>query len=218
MDCDRRVRVVIADDHPVVLLGFRAVLDERSGIEVIAETMSSSELIPLLATHCCDVLVTDFSMPKGVYGEGLSYIKYLRRSFPKLPIVVVTMITNAALLQSIVSAGVLGVLDKGSSIERLPNAIHAAAARRPWLSPLIATLLTAIVVPTTPAERDALLTPREAEVFRLLAQGMSVTQISEHVHRSYKTVSQQKNDGMRRLGLRTDMELLKYLHEHGFYG
>lgn len=211
-----RVRVILADDHPVVLLGVRGVLDAHIGIEVVAEASRSDEIVALLKTQHCDVLITDFSMPAGTYGEGLGFISYTRRHFPNVPIIVLTMIGNPAILQSILDLGVMGLLDKGSSINRLPDAISSAVEQRRWVSPAITALLGTGSTLRGHSGRRPTLSPREAEVFRLLASGMSLKQIAAHLNRSHKTISQQKNDGMRKLNLKTDMELLTYLREHGF--
>ena len=91
------VRVVVADDHPVILFGAEHALLKFPGIQVVARARQSTELIKVLQTVPCDVLVTDLAMPGGQYGDGLPLIGYLRRNFPTLPIVVLTMLENAAL-------------------------------------------------------------------------------------------------------------------------
>ncbi|HZZ13277.1 MAG TPA: response regulator, partial [Paraburkholderia sp.] len=93
------VRVVIADDHPVILFGAEQALLKFPGVQVVARARQSTELIKVLQTMPCDVLVTDLAMPGGQYGDGLPLIGYLRRNFPDLPIVVLTMLENAALLK-----------------------------------------------------------------------------------------------------------------------
>jgi two-component system capsular synthesis response regulator RcsB len=91
------VRVVVADDHPVILFGAEQALLKFPGLQVVARARQSTELIKVLQTIACDVLVTDLAMPGGQYGDGLPLIGYLRRNFPNLPIVVLTMLENAAL-------------------------------------------------------------------------------------------------------------------------
>ncbi len=91
------IRVVVADDHPVILFGAEQALLKFQGIRVVARAKQSTELVKILQTTPCDVLVTDLAMPGGQYGDGLPLIGYLRRNFPDLPIVVLTMLENAAL-------------------------------------------------------------------------------------------------------------------------
>src|SRR4051812_32205384 len=94
------LRTIIADDHPVVLMGTRAALEASGDIEVVAEAASGDELLELVATHPCDVVVTDFSMPGGRHGDGLCLLDLLQRRYPRLPIVVLTMLSNLAVLQT----------------------------------------------------------------------------------------------------------------------
>src|SRR5579871_901369 len=100
------LRVVVADDHPVILFGAEHALLKFPGLQVVGRAKQSTELIKLLQSIACDVLVTDLAMPGGQYGDGLQLIGYLRRNFPKLPIVVLTMLENVALLKRLSELGV----------------------------------------------------------------------------------------------------------------
>ena len=103
---------MVADDHPVILFGAEQALLKFQGIRVVARAKQSTELVKILQTTPCDVLVTDLAMPGGQYGDGLPLIGYLRRNFPDLPIVVLTMLENAALLKRLNELGVTSVVNK----------------------------------------------------------------------------------------------------------
>lgn len=209
------MRIILADDHPVVLLGIRAVIEKNKNLNIVAEARDSDELIACLQAHACDVLVTDLSMPPGKHGESIVLIGHIRRHYPELPIIVLTMISNAALLRTVLDLGVRGLLDKARSIHEIGLALDAVLKGRKYVSQEILTAVERIGPKQGGKRGYQSLSPRETEVFRLLASGLSISEIAEQLHRTYKTISQQKNDGMRKLNLNTDVELYDYARQHG---
>lgn len=207
------LRTIIADDHPVVLMGARAALEATGDIEVAGEAANGDQLIELLACLPCDVLVTDFSMPGGRYGDGLSLIDLLRRRYPRLPIVVLTMVNNAAVLQTMRSRGAIGLCDKRAPLREVAVAVRFAAAGRAYLSDTIRYQFDMAGLHT--ASDSTRLSAREIEVVRLYVGGMSITQIADQLNRSVKTVSRQKRDAMRKLGIDHDSRLSEYARERG---
>ena len=204
------LRVFLADDHPVVLRGARAIL-EASGITVVGEARSSDELLAALAVEACDVVVTDFAMPGGTAPDGAEMIRLLRERHPLLPIVVMTMIGNVGILDALLRAAVLGVVEKTEDMEILPMAVRSAANRRVFISPGLRRQLDAM----GKRRGRGTLSVREAEIIRLLASGLTVTEIAQQLDRSLKTISRQKIDAMRKLGLENEAELYAYARENG---
>ncbi|WPN97285.1 response regulator transcription factor [Pseudomonas sp. MUP55] len=196
------LRVVLADDHPIFLIGLRAVLERDEHVRIVGEANSPQALNALLQHCACDVLVTDFMMPAEPQADGLRLIEHLRRHHPDLPIVVVTMLNNAGLFHSILALGVMGLLSKASLADELPQAIRQALSLAGQAS-------------GDGAHAQEPLSPRELEVIRLLAGGMTVGEIAAHLHRSKQTVSAQKVSAMRKLGLGNDAALFIYVQEHG---
>ena len=225
-DETRPIRIVVADDHPVVLMGTKLILREtRKNLRVVGEAGSGKALLMLLARQPCDLLVTDFSMPAGDDSEdGLLLIRRLRRNHPDLPIIVMTMIRNPALVRGMFAAGANGVVGKADMAKELLRALHAVLGKRTYVSSDLHEWLDRAAAPESPGETDdmqiaeadmALLSPREAEVVRMYAGGLSVTQIAERLRRSVKTVSQQKNDAMRKLGLTSNSQLYEFARSSG---
>jgi two-component system capsular synthesis response regulator RcsB len=211
-------RIVIADDHPVVMLGIRALLKEHSGMQVVGEASSGRELLAMLASEPCDLLITDFSMPyEDGSGDGLSLLKRVRRDHPRLPVIVLTMVHNAALTRGMLAAEVNGLVAKVAMTKELQLAIGAVMNGRTYICESMREHVLDWSVPERPegAANPAVLSQREAEVVRLYAQGLSVTQIAEQLHRSVKTVSQQKNDAMRKLGITSNTQLFEYARTYG---
>lgn len=122
------LRVILADDHPFVLLGVRSALAEHRDIVIVGEATGPARLIDLLRSVPCDVLVTDLTMPGtgGVIDDGLDLIRRIRDEWPALRVVVLTGVTNAAMLRSILSDGAVGVLSKTEALSELAAAIRSA--------------------------------------------------------------------------------------------
>ncbi|WP_248748662.1 response regulator transcription factor [Pseudomonas sp. MWU15-20650] len=213
---DQPLRIVIADDHPIFLIGLRAVLERDQHISIVGEANSPQALNELLRHCACDVLVTDFMMPAEPQADGLRLIEQLRRHNPDLPIVVVTMLNNVGLFHSILALGVMGLLSKASLADELPQAIRQVRQQRPYVAHAIRQALSlAGAVGADRLHSQEQLSPRELEVIRLLAGGLTVGEIAAHLHRSKQTVSAQKVSAMRKLGLSNDAALFIYMQEHG---
>lgn len=206
---DLSIRLAIADDHPVVLLGLAAELARNPAMKVVGQATDSTELVALLDEQPCDVLVLDYAMPGGKYGDGLVLISYLRRRWLDMRLVLYTMVDNPALLLAIVKHGVKAVISKSDPLARLVDGVYAAHGGRQYYSPLIKDMLLDTMMV---AEADRL-TPREAEIVRLFCAGGTITEIAERLHRSVQTVSTQKRSAMRKLGVNRDVDLIKLLSD-----
>ncbi len=201
-----KIKVVIADDHPIVLLGLREIILRRERFELAAEATSSSQLIAEIDNHAPHVVITDFNMPgDSTYGDGLKLIEYLGRRFPGVKILVLTMVSNSLIVNKLLELGVFGVIQKSQLHNEIDTALSALSANPPYRNP-------ARSVPDNPqvAERFARLSPKEAEVLRLFVAGNTVSHISQLLARSKKTISGQKMSAMRKLEVDTDQSLLQY--------
>ncbi|MFM1690392.1 response regulator [Aeromonas salmonicida] len=207
-------KIILADDHPLILAGIRSLIaHNQPGCEVVAEAHQVSELLNTLQQHSCDLLITDFSMPGDERSDGLTMIQQLKRDYPTLPILVLTQIHNAGILQSLLQLGVSGVLLKKAVISELSDAIRQILSGHSYIGCSVKTLLAEAGLDHQTSL--AQLTPKESEVVRLLAGGMSVTQVAEYLHRSVKTISTQKKSAMLRLGITSDSGLFFYAKKHG---
>ena len=209
-------KIILADDHPLILTGIRSLIDQITPkCEVIAEAYQVSDLLNLLQQHHCDLLITDFSMPGDTRSDGMVMIQQLRRDYPNLPIIVLTQIQNSAILQSLIQVGVKGLILKKSVINELADAIRQILLGHRYIGPTVRMLLESAGI--SGQGNNNPLTPKESEVVRLLASGMSVTQVADYLHRSVKTISTQKKSAMVRLGLQSDSALFLYARENGLY-
>lgn len=203
------LRIVVADDHPVLLAGMEHLLNEQPGFQVAGLVRDSTALVQLLSQSSVDVVITDFSMPEGRYGDGVALLRFLRRRFPQVRLVVLTAMESPMVLSSILGAGVACIVSKSDPLEHLLPAVEAVLADRGYLSPEVQRLTAAPAEDAT-GPSDASLSRRESEVLRMFAEGLTVIQIAERVGRSRKTVSTQKVAAKRKLGLTSDAEIFKY--------
>ena len=207
------LRIIIADDHPVVRIGTKAVIESSGVGQVVAEASTVAELMTALADHECDVLVTDYSMPGGAQADGFAMIAMIRRRFPELPVLMLSVSNNLAILRMVVATGVLGLVDKTSSMDELPLAIQTVQRGMSYVSLSLKERIDAIGTESVEEGEARPLSPREVEVLRLLGSGMTVKEIAIHLHKSVSTISRQKGDAMLKLGLKGDAELFDYLRD-----
>lgn len=208
------VRIFIADDHPFTLAGVRAEIERASApFEVAGEASNGMALLQLLAeSRPGDLLVTDFAMrgPRLRECDGLPLLLTLRRQFPVLPIIVLTEVDNPAMLRAMVDAGVRGLIDKTSARDELLMALRKVAAGRIYFCRAMREALDQVGQGMAPR-----ISPHEAEVVRLFAGGLTVSEIAVRLSRSIKTISRQKNDAMHKLGLDNNSQLYAYARDHG---
>jgi two-component system, NarL family, captular synthesis response regulator RcsB len=210
------LRVILADDHPIFLIGLKVVIEGNGRAAVVAQASAPDELLDTLREQACDLLVTDFMMPVQHQTDGLRLLERIRREHPALPIIVVTMLNNAGLFRSMLALKIQGLISKASLADELPAAIDSVVRGKPFIADSVQRGLLEVAAfgaETLVAMQD--LSPRELEIIRLLATGNSVGAIAAQLNRSKQTVSAQKVSAMRKLGLANDAALFIYLQEHG---
>jgi two-component system capsular synthesis response regulator RcsB len=206
---DFTIRVILADDHPAVVAGLLHTLKKYPTLDVVDTVGNSTELLAALGKQPCDVLVSDYSMPGGDYGDGITLFSFLRRRYPALRIVILTMIDNPGVIRSILKLDIQCILSKADTTDHLLAAIHGAYANGRYFSPAISKIVWQLDIESSTSSSRAL-TKRESEVIRLFVSGLSVNEIAAQLKRSKQTISAQKSSAMRKLGVATDTELIKY--------
>jgi len=207
------MRVIIADDHPVVRIGLRMLIDLSGTCVVVGEAEGPDSLLNLLSTTPCDLLITDLSMPGDLQSDGLKMLGMVRRRYPSVRIILVTMFANVATLRSALTEGVMAIVSKGASAKELPMAIRSVGEGRRFVSELLRTALAPAGIGH--ASTKPSLSAKEHEVVRMLASGMTVSEIAGYFNRSVSTISKQKNMAMHRLGISTAVDLFAYARDSG---
>ncbi|MEN5041839.1 response regulator transcription factor [Stenotrophomonas sp. TWI1149] len=199
-------RVVIADDHPFILAGVRELIEQDARFRVVAQVSDSAALMRALHTQQPDILITDYLMPGDSRTcDGSVLIGRLHRAFPSLPILVLTMITTPWMIDEMYRVGAHCVITKSGDPAELLSALTAARMQRTYRSNSAGRSSATTAPPQAPRHG---LSPRELEVVRLFSNGQTVSDIAARFNRSRCTVSAQKASAKRKLGTRSDQELV----------
>jgi DNA-binding NarL/FixJ family response regulator len=205
------LRVVLADDHPVIRDGLAALLSATEGIDVVATAAGGDEAVRLAVTHRPDVLVVDLHMPGGL--DGVEATRKVRTAAPEVGILVLTMLDDDESVRAALDAGAAGYLLKGDSRQQIVRAIHAVAAG--------ATILGSGVTPqrlAAPSQAPAPfaeLTPRERQVLDMLATGSSTAAIAGRLGVATKTVTNNLSAIFAKLGVTGRTEAALLARDHG---
>jgi len=204
------IRVLIADDHHLVRDGLKQILGAADGLEVAGEASSGDEALALVKANDYDLALLDMSMP-GL--SGIELIKRLKLEKPKLRILVLSMHAEQQYAARALKAGASGYLTKDSASEQLIRAIHKIAAGGVLISE---TTAASLIGDTTGGEAlpHTLLSDREFEIFKLLAEGRSPTEIAAQLRLSVKTVSTHKTRVLQKMNLGGTADLVRYALEH----
>jgi two-component system, NarL family, captular synthesis response regulator RcsB len=217
MNAIRDFRIVIADDHPVIRHAITHALSSIPNARVEAAARSGTELLGLLAQSKWDMIITDFTMNSAQSDtDGLALIAQLRHRYARIPVIVFTMLNNDDALIRLARTGVAAIVDKCEGVDEFRTAtLEVMHRRRPYYSQRIRARLQHFAKGGETRTGKDLLTKKEIEVIRLFASGASLTDIARHVSRSISTVATQKSVAMKKLHVRTNAELVKYVQENG---
>ncbi|PAA32507.1 response regulator [Pseudomonas fragi] len=202
-----QMKVLLADDHPIVLMGVREIIERDPRFKVVGEAMSSSELIDKISLLKPDVIITDYNMPgDDQYGDGTRLVEYLRRHFPEPKVLILTVITNAQVLTWLYELGISGVISKSAGLEQILVALDAFYRQGHYQQDQPQGALSEGADDLS--QRLSQLTVKEFEVLRLFSTGVSVSDVAHSLNRSIKTISTLKISAMRKLNVDNDQALL----------
>jgi DNA-binding NarL/FixJ family response regulator len=206
------IRILIADDHAIVREGLKRIVTSADDMEVIGEAADGTEVMQHVRGTDFDVLVLDLSMPGR---SGMELIKLVRGEKPKLRILVLSMHEELQYAVRAIKSGASGYLTKESAPVQLLQVLRKIAAGGAFISTDVAEQLAlgSMLGGSTAAHEK--LTDREFEVFRLIAVGMSVTEIAARLNLSAKTISTHKANLMQKMSLQNQSELIRYAIKHG---
>jgi DNA-binding NarL/FixJ family response regulator len=207
-----RPRVLLVDDHTLVLDGFRKLLEDRCEIVGVAE--DGRTLLRMAQELQPDIVTLDISMPQL---NGVDAARKLKKILPRIKLIFVTMHADQAYVNEAFKAGAAGYLLKRSAGSELLQAIQSVMDGQCYVTPLVAKgLVQSVVTGERPAvQKEKSLTSRQREVLQLVAEGMTVKEIASALSLSPKTVEFHKSQIMTELDLHTTAELTKYALVHG---
>jgi DNA-binding NarL/FixJ family response regulator len=201
------LKVLIADDHPLMLNGIRRALEASDGIDVVGEARSGEELLALVARRKPDVVMVDLHMP-GI--SGLECIAELTRSWPAVKSVVLSASDDRASIDTALLAGASAYILKSVSPVDIPSILRQAAAGAVYHVPSV----PAPHSETSSAPRGPELTPRENAILMAVADGLTTKAISEDLWLSEHTVKFHLTNIYRKLGVSNRSAAVRYVFEH----
>ena len=192
------IRILIADDHEVVRSGLKSLVD-GTDIKVVVEASTGEEAIAAVDMHELDVVLLDIRMDEG---DGLTALGRIKLDHPDLPILMLSTYDNPNYVARAVALGANGYLLKGSSRERLIEAIQKSAkVESAWAREELRRVTGALSTPRLAADIEVPLTKRESEVLRQLAFGLTNKEIAQALGISYETVKEHVQHILRKVGV-----------------
>lgn len=201
------IKILIADDHAIVRQGLRKIVSIDEQMTVVGEARNGAELLNLVREEPADVVILDLSMPGR---NGLETLKDLKRVFPSLPVIILSIHPEDQYAVRAFKAGAAGYMTKESAPEELVKAIKKAFQGGKYISPQVAELLAEHLETKTDGETHKSLSDREFEVFSLLASGKTVGQIAADLSLSVKTISTYRTRILEKMGAENNAELTRY--------
>jgi DNA-binding NarL/FixJ family response regulator len=204
-----KVRVLIVEDHETVREGLKLILDAQSDIDVVGEAGDGLTAVARAQELLPDVVLMDISMPKL---NGLKATEKIKQSCPNVKVLALTRHKDDGYLQQILSVGASGYVLKQSSSHQLLHAIRSVVGGGKYLDPAVAGKVIGgfAVNRSAPSGRQANLSERESETLRLTAWGYSNKEIASRVGLSVKTVEVHKANGMKKLGMQSRIDIVRY--------
>ncbi|MGX9520098.1 response regulator [Vibrio mediterranei] len=208
---DAKIRVVIVDDHQVVLEGFMARLEREPEIDVVATASNGVEAIEVVKSTLPDVVLMDVSMP---IMNGIESTQVLKEELPNIRVLMLTMHDNREYIMKVMQAGAVGYMLKEISAEKMVQAIKTVHQGSTYFcesvtQTLFSQEITPVVAKSNPLSR------REEFVLKLVAQGCSSKKIAQMLDISYRTVETHRQNIKHKLDLHSTAELAKYALENG---
>jgi two-component system, NarL family, invasion response regulator UvrY len=204
-------KILLVDDHPIVRHGIKQVLAGAFQPAVIGEAATAEEGLNEIRSTEWDVLVLDLTLPGT---SGLDLLKDLRRERPAMPVLVLTMHPAEQFARRAIHAGAAGYLTKDSPPAELVKAINELMAGRRYLTGK-ADDFAADARPSRSQRADEVLSDREYQVLRLIASGLTVSQIASRLSLSVKTISTYRKRVLDKMHMKTTAELMHYAIQHG---
>ena len=205
-------RIVIADDHTIVREGLKQILAAASDLEVVGEASDGHEALARVRALDFDLLLLDMSMPGK---SGIELIKQVHAEKPKVKILVLSMHEEQQYAVRAIRAGASGYLTKESASRQLVEAIRKIAAGGAFISAEVAQQLALGAMPDAKGPLHASLSDREYQVFMLIAEGKSISDIAGQLNLSVKTVSTHKANVLQKMNMSTTGELIRYAIANG---
>jgi len=210
-----KIKIILADDHPIVRQGLRQMIEADKSLLIVAEAGDGESSLKLIEMHEPDVAVLDIDMPKM---DGFAVVRELQRKKSAVKVVFLTMHGEEEIFQAAMDLGVKGYVLKDSAITDIAASIKSVADDRPFLSPSLSALLLKRRRRADALEKEQpglhLLSPTEIKILKLIAADKTSKEIGELLFISYRTVETHRSNICRKLGLHGSLALTKFAAAH----
>jgi len=203
--------IVVADDHVMFRQGVKRIIEETPGLEVVGEANDGLELLSLLKAQLPDLVLLDISMP---HLRGLEATREIKRLYPRVKVILLTMHRTKEFLQQALEAGADGFLLKEDADFELLRAIQTVRGGKKFISTLLSTEMADLALRHQSADPDPL-TPREKTIVKLLVEGKTPKEIAELLYISVFTVRRHRENILRKLNLKKLADLIRYALSRG---
>jgi DNA-binding NarL/FixJ family response regulator len=206
------IKILIADDHPIVRKGLRQIIQDEKDMKVVSEAANSGEVLANLKEQDIDVLLLDIAMPGK---SGLELLIDLKIQYPNLPILVLSALPEEAYARRVIKMGAMGYIHKESAPDLLVPAIRKAISGQTYISSKLANILVSDLSGKNKGSIHERLSEREFEVLRLIGSGKSVGEIAEVLNLAVTTISTYRARILEKLKLKNNAEIIQYcISEH----
>ena len=201
------MRIAIADHHMIIRRGMQLIIAKRAGWKIAIEAESAEELLDALRKTHVDVVVLDLVLRER---SGIDLLAQIRREHPNIPALFLSSQPEEQYALMCLRAGARGYVQKDSTADEILEAIERVAAGRTWVSPTVTEQMAAEILKPSDKAPHQLLSPREFEVFRLLASGRSMTEIAAAMSVSVKTASTYRTRILEKTGFQNNADIVAY--------
>jgi two-component system, NarL family, invasion response regulator UvrY len=201
------IKILIADDHPIIRHGLKQIISEESDMEVTGEAENGNRVYELLKNNNFDILILDISLPDI---NGIEILNKLKRNYPELPVLVLSAHPEDQYALRTIQAGAMGYLNKITASEQLVSAIRKIISGSYYTSPTLSDKLLSVLKDNRKKIRHEDLSPREFEIMRLIASGKTVKEIADKLFLSIPTVYTYRSRIYEKMKMKSDNEIIQY--------
>jgi len=216
MTDSEQIRILIVDDHTIVRDGIKSMLEDQTDILICGEAGNGDELMAYLSVNSAQVILMDISMPGR---SGIELTAEIRLLYPDIRVLMLSMYMDQEVIIRAVRNGAMGYLEKNTTKKELIAAIRALAQGEEYFSDEVSRIIVRHTLRKTREDESKGLqdiSKRELEILKLLAEGLTNQQIGEKLFISTRTVESHKTHVMQKLGLKTNIDLFRFLARQGF--
>lgn len=207
MKIQKKFNVLLADDHKIVRHGLKKILEDEFSEAYVGEASRDNEIFEQLQKSKWDLIILDISMPGK---SGLEILKDIKATHPELPVLILSMYPEEQFALRVMKSGAAGYIRKDSAPEELVDAVKDILEGKKYISPTVMDLLSDVVKKDKSLELSELLSDREYEIFMLIAQGKTVSEIADILSLSVKTVSTHRTHILEKTKLKNNADIVMY--------